>query len=69
MLQVLNARILADEREREIRRHLRERAVQREAEVALADASAGLIAAESRRASPDRLCPDCPCRVATAPAR
>ena len=68
MLQVLNARILADEREREIRRQLRERAIRRDAEAAMAEASARLTAAESRQAGPDRLCPDCPCRVA-APAR
>jgi hypothetical protein len=68
MLHVLNAKILADERERDIRRQLRELGMRREAEAAMAEASARLAAARSRQAGPDRLCPDCPCRVA-APAR
>ena len=68
MLQILHARILADERERNIRRQLRERSTQREAEAAIAEASALSAASESRSEGSDRLCPDCPCRVA-APAR
>ncbi|HEY5630114.1 MAG TPA: hypothetical protein VIR16_11440, partial [Candidatus Limnocylindrales bacterium] len=70
------AKILADERERDIRRQLREHAIRRDAEAALAgvmapSAAAGpreAAAAGPRGAAADRLCPDCPCRVA-APAR
>lgn len=68
MLQVLHTRILADERERTIRRQLRERSTRREAEAAIAEASARSTAREHRSEGSDRLCPDCPCRVA-APAR
>ena len=68
MLQFLNARILADERERTIQRQLREHAIRREAEVAMAATAAGATAPEARPATADRLCPDCPCRV-TIPAR
>jgi hypothetical protein len=68
MLHILNAKILASEREREIRRQLRERAIRQEAEAAIAHAEIRFTVAESRWASPDRLCPDCPCRM-TAAAR
>jgi hypothetical protein len=68
MLHVLNAKILADERERNIRRQLREHAIRREAETVAADGPTRLAVAERRATTGDRLCPDCPCRVA-APAR
>ncbi len=68
MLQFLNARILADERERTIQRQLREHAIRREAEVAMAGTTTRASAPETRSATADRLCPDCPCRV-TVPAR
>lgn len=68
MLHILNAKILADERERDIRRQLRDHALWREAAEMPAEASARLATTERAAASPDRLCPDCPCRVA-APAR
>lgn len=67
MLHILNAKILAKERERDIRRQLREHAIRQEAEAATAEAAALLAASESRAAGADRLCLDCPCRVA-APA-
>jgi hypothetical protein len=68
MLQILNAKILADDREREIQRQLRERAIRREAEVAFAEAVTPRATKMSQGAGADRRCPDCPSGVA-APAR
>jgi hypothetical protein len=68
MLQVLHARILADERERDIRQQLRQRSAQRDAEVANAEAGPVSATGERRPGREDRLCPDCPGRVA-APVR
>ena len=60
MLQILNAKILAGEREREIRRRLREHAIRREAEAAMAESSARVATVESRASAGGSAVPGLP---------